>query len=770
MIRRTATRFACILARIAIATFPLAALDGGFAACQQPPPTETQHVQHEPVPSGAALGEPAPFEKPAEVAPLVPPAKVDLASATEPVTKPAATSDAAAKPAEATSPTSDAERISRLERAIEDGEKRLAQLKASLSDPQGEYATAEAEFKKLDADLEEARQSLREATEANDPTQIAAANETIADIEPRWNLAKQRFEVEIQERRALKENIAIIEQKLQSDREASDKLKGVKPDAAAPSPEDSSGGATTAPPANPSAAATSPPPATPANPREPTAPANPPANKDAPAAASPPPAAPAALPGIAPAAVPPEAPPAPPAAADNAKTQKAPSKELVEAKQIAEQSAAAAVEAEKAVQSITERIAILQRSIKMERELRDAVRKKVDIAEESINGFENELQAQVDQGGDTEQLRLKIAKETQRLREYREESRRVSTQLDKLQSELGTLQAEQLAAFEEAERKRSIADEAQQKVEHLNNPFTFRNLAQWALDHGPRILSIVVAMGLLVWMSRLMQSRLVRLMAGRGPRGNRVERENRAKTLVSVFHNAANLLIVGGGAIMVLEEIGIPIGPLVGGAAVIGLAVAFGAQSLIKDYFTGFILLLEQQYLINDVIRIGDIAGQVERISLRMTVLRDLEGRVHFIPHGEIHSLTNLTHGWSRAVMEIGVAYKENIDRVIAVLNDLGREMREDAEFGKLILEDLTMLGVDALGDSAVVVKLFLKTEPLQQWTVKREFLRRVKNRFDELGIEIPFPHRTVYHRQDAAATAESDDHEAQNWSRKDAA
>ena len=186
-----------------------------------------------------------------------------------------------------------------------------------------------------------------------------------------------------------------------------------------------------------------------------------------------------------------------------------------------------------------------------------------------------------------------------------------------------------------------------------------------------------------------------------------------------------------------------------GGAAVFGLAIAFGAQNLIKDYFYGFMILLEQQYTINDVIKIGDIAGQVERITLRMTVLRDLEGRVHFIPHGQINSTTNMTHGWSRALFDIGVAYKEDADRVIDVIEELGCQMRRDPKFGPLILEDLTMLGVDGFGDSAVVIKFFIKTWPLKQWDVKREMLRRIKRRFDELDIEIPFPHRTVYHRHE---------------------
>jgi small-conductance mechanosensitive channel len=208
-------------------------------------------------------------------------------------------------------------------------------------------------------------------------------------------------------------------------------------------------------------------------------------------------------------------------------------------------------------------------------------------------------------------------------------------------------------------------------------------------------------------------------------------------------------LILGGGSLMILDEVGIPIVPLMGGAAVLGLAVAFGAQNLIKDYFSGFMVLLEDQYGINDVVQIGDVSGQVEHISLRITVLRDLEGVVHFIPHGTITTISNLTHGWSRALFDVGVAYKEDTDRVIGVLRELAGELRGDPQFGRLILDDPEMLGVDDLADSAVVIKFFVKTVPLGQWAVKRELLRRIKKRFDELGIEIPYPHHTVYHRYD---------------------
>ena len=149
--------------------------------------------------------------------------------------------------------------------------------------------------------------------------------------------------------------------------------------------------------------------------------------------------------------------------------------------------------------------------------------------------------------------------------------------------------------------------------------------------------------------------------------------------------------------------------------------------------------------------------GVVERITLRITVLRDHEARVHFIPNGAIAAVTNLSHGYSRAVFDIGIGYGEDADRVMDVLNDLGRELRSDPKFGPLLLDDLVMLGVNELADSAVVLRCHFKTKPLQQFPIRREFLRRVKRRFDELGIEIPSPQRTVHHLiepSDAAAPA----------------
>jgi small conductance mechanosensitive channel len=216
------------------------------------------------------------------------------------------------------------------------------------------------------------------------------------------------------------------------------------------------------------------------------------------------------------------------------------------------------------------------------------------------------------------------------------------------------------------------------------------------------------------------------------------ESEDRAETLVGVFRNTMSALILCGGVLMLLDEVGIPIVPLMGGAAVFGLAVAFGAQNLIKDYFTGFMVLLEDQYAVNDMVRINGIEGKVERITLRMTVLRDQGGTAHFVPHGVITTVSNASHGWSRATVEIGVAYREDTDRVMKVLREVCAEVRREQHFGSLILEEPDMLGVDRLDDSAVVLKFLVKTKPMKQGDVKRELLRRIKRRFDELGIATP--------------------------------
>ena len=219
----------------------------------------------------------------------------------------------------------------------------------------------------------------------------------------------------------------------------------------------------------------------------------------------------------------------------------------------------------------------------------------------------------------------------------------------------------------------------------------------------------------------------------------------RIKTFGKIFTWAIGVLIIITAVFLILETFGVSVAPLLAGAGIVGLAFGFGGQYLIRDIIGGFFILIEGQYMIDDVIKVGEYSGLVEDINLRITTLRDLEGRVIIIPNGEIKGVINYTKGYAHALIDLGIAYKENVDKVIEVIKELGRQMREDPYYGKLILADLEMFGVDEFGDSAVIIKFRIKTLPMKQWDVSREFKRRLKNRFDELGIEIPFPHRMVY-------------------------
>lgn len=219
----------------------------------------------------------------------------------------------------------------------------------------------------------------------------------------------------------------------------------------------------------------------------------------------------------------------------------------------------------------------------------------------------------------------------------------------------------------------------------------------------------------------------------------------RIKTLGKIFFWSSNIIIVATVIYMILGVFGISVAPLIAGAGIVGLAFGFGGQYLIRDIINGFFILIEDQYRIDDVIKVGDYGGLVEDINLRITTLRDLEGRVIIIPNGEIKTVINFTKKFAQALFDIRVAYKENVDKVMDIIKDTGKELRADSHFGRLILDDLEMLGVDDFTESAVIIKFRIKTRPIKQWDVSREFRRRLKNKFDQFGIEMPFPHRKIY-------------------------
>ncbi|MEE8516605.1 MAG: mechanosensitive ion channel domain-containing protein [Alphaproteobacteria bacterium] len=228
----------------------------------------------------------------------------------------------------------------------------------------------------------------------------------------------------------------------------------------------------------------------------------------------------------------------------------------------------------------------------------------------------------------------------------------------------------------------------------------------------------------------------------------------RTRTLLPLVRNGVLVVMVVLVGMVVLSEIGVNIGPLLAGAGVVGLAIGFGAQKLVQDIITGLFILVEDTMAVGDVVRLGDHSGVVESMSIRSIRLRDLSGSVHTLPFSEVSTILNLTKDFSYYLMEVGIAYREDVDHVIEVLGDLGGELQADDNFGPFILEPLQVLGLDKFADSAIIIKARIKTEPAKQWMVGREFNRRMKIRFDELGIEIPFPHMTLYLGEDKAGQA----------------
>lgn len=276
-------------------------------------------------------------------------------------------------------------------------------------------------------------------------------------------------------------------------------------------------------------------------------------------------------------------------------------------------------------------------------------------------------------------------------------------------------------------------------------------VTDWLLQHGMRILVIVVIFLVVYLVMKKLVPRAVQRTLSRSMRGHpMVEVEKRRATLTRLIVSLGFFVVVVISAILILAELGIDIAALLVGFGVVGIAVGFGAQSLVKDLIAGFIILLENQYNVGDVVRIADIAGGVEGFSIRRTLLRDLDGTLHFVPNGEIRVTSNLTKMWSRAHLNISVAYKEDVDRVMSVIRKTWEEMAEDPDWKPLLISKTPwLLRIDAFGDSGIVIKVVGETQPIKQWDVMGELRLRIKRKFDEQGIEIPWPHTKVYFGDD---------------------
>ena len=275
---------------------------------------------------------------------------------------------------------------------------------------------------------------------------------------------------------------------------------------------------------------------------------------------------------------------------------------------------------------------------------------------------------------------------------------------------------------------------------------SWATVVNWLVNHGIPIL-IVVVVGAILWfaLNRFLPPFVRRAVGRTKYKESKEGLEKRTNTLLAIFKGMARVLIIIVVIIMVLDEVGVPIAPVLAGFGIAGVAIGFGAQYLIRDLIAGIFIILENQYRVGDVVRVADIGGLVEYITLRKTVLRDLDGIVHHVPNGEIKTASNFTRHFSRVNLNISVGYGTDLDHAISVINRVGKELADDKNWRQKIISPPKVERVDNLGDSGIEIKILGDVKPIQQWAVMGELRLRLKKVFDAEGIEIPWPHTKVY-------------------------
>lgn len=267
----------------------------------------------------------------------------------------------------------------------------------------------------------------------------------------------------------------------------------------------------------------------------------------------------------------------------------------------------------------------------------------------------------------------------------------------------------------------------------------------WGRTSGLQVLILIILATLFHKYGSRFIEKIVRKAVVKQVGLTKEEEDRRENTLINIFDGTLKLVVTIIVGLMILSEFGVNIAPLIAAAGIIGLAVGFGGQYLIRDIITGFFIILENQYRVGDAVTIAGIGGAVEDITLRVTVLRDLDGIVHHIPHGEVKTVSNMAKGFARVNLNIGVSYNSKLEDVIETINKVGKEMSEDEHLKDLIIKTPEFLRVDDFADSSVIVKILGETKPLAQWEVTGELRKRLKIAFDEKGIEIPFPQMVVH-------------------------
>ena len=271
------------------------------------------------------------------------------------------------------------------------------------------------------------------------------------------------------------------------------------------------------------------------------------------------------------------------------------------------------------------------------------------------------------------------------------------------------------------------------------------NLGPWFFSNGVKIILVIIGAYLVFKFAGVFIDRIIRKIIVSNNFLSQEAEKKREDTLIKVFEGALKVIVWAAAILMIVSEFGVDIGPLLAGAGVIGLAVGFGAQYIIRDFFTGLFIILENQYRVGDFICIGDICGNVETLNLRATIIRDVDGVVHHVPNGEIKTASNKTKQFSRVNLNIGISYNADIDKVKKTVNRVGKEMASDPEWKDMITQAPEFVRVNDFADSSVIIRISGETKPQKQWDVAGELRRRIKIEFDKEGIEIPFPQVVVH-------------------------
>lgn len=274
-------------------------------------------------------------------------------------------------------------------------------------------------------------------------------------------------------------------------------------------------------------------------------------------------------------------------------------------------------------------------------------------------------------------------------------------------------------------------------------------ISSWLIVHGAKIILILLGVFVVRKFSRKFIEKITRKAVVPNHFLSKEAEKKREDTLIRIFNGAIGILVWITACLMIVSEMGIEIGPLLAAAGIAGLAFGFGGQYLIRDLIAGLFIILENQYRIDDVVCFDGTCGLVEDISIRMTTLRDLDGTVHHIPHGEIKKVSNLSKYFARVNLNVGISYKSNLEQVISIVNMVGKELAEDSLWKEFIIKPPQFLRVDDFADSAIIIKILGETKPLKQWDVAGELRKRIKIAFDENNIEIPFPQIVVHQPKD---------------------